>query len=269
MKISYFKKKDGEFRGELPAGDRVYAIGDIHGETALLVGLLEKIAQDEASRPAARTRLVFLGDTIDRGPNPATLLKALTALSERNAICLRGNHEQVMVESYRGNRQALHLWLRIGGISTLESFGIEPDLIDRGDLDKIIESMQSNIDSEIIETVESWPAYFRQGTYFFTHAGVRPSVTLTRQNEADLLWIREPFLSSKLHHGAIVVHGHTIERDGPELGRNRIGVDTGGHEYGRLTALGLEASDQWIVQMEDGRPASDPGEEQTEMSGGY
>ena len=269
MKITYFKRKEDEFTGELPEGDRVYAIGDVHGEANLLVGLLSKIAEDEASRPAARTRLLFLGDTIDRGSNPAVLLKALTVLSERNVICLRGNHEQVMVESYRGNRQALHLWLRIGGVPTLESFGIEPDLIESGNLDKIIDSMRSNIESEIIETMESWPAYFRQGTYFFTHAGVRPGVMLTRQNEADLLWIREPFLSSTLHHGAIVVHGHTIERDGPALGRNRIGLDTGGHEYGRLTALGLEANEQWVVQMEDGREATEPGPESAEMTGEY
>lgn len=261
MKISYFKRKEKEFSGELPAGDRVYAIGDVHGEAKLLLGLLNKIAEDEADRPTARTRLLFLGDTIDRGSSPAVLLKALTALSERNLICLRGNHEQIMVESYRGNRKALHLWMRIGGISTLQSFGIESYLIENNDLDKIIESMWSNIDSQIIETMESWPAYFRQGTYFFTHAGVRPGVTLGRQNEADLLWIREPFLSSALDHGAIVVHGHTIEQEGPVLGRNRIGLDTGGHEYGRLTALGLEAGEQWVVQMEDGREASDPGPE--------
>ena len=36
---------------------------------------------------------------------------------------------------------------------------------------------------------------FGLGDYFFCHAGIRPEVPLERQSEADLLWIREPFLS--------------------------------------------------------------------------
>ena len=253
----------------MPAGDRVYAIGDVHGEAKLLVGLLEKIAEDDAGRSAARTQLIFLGDTIDRGPNPAVVLRALAALSEQDLICLRGNHEQVMAESYRGSRPALHLWLRVGGVATLRSFGVEDYVIDSGNLDKIIESMHSNIEPEIIDAIEAWPLFYQQGGYYFVHAGVRPGISLPNQNEADLLWIREPFLSSAVDHGAIVVHGHTVEPEAPALGRSRIGVDTGGHEFGRLTALGLEANEQWLVQMDDGREASGPGRESAEMTGGY
>ena len=47
------------------------------------------------------------------------------------------------------------------------------------------------------------------GDYFFCHAGVRPGVSLDRQDRYDLLNIRDPFLSSEAEHGKLVVHGHT------------------------------------------------------------
>ena len=47
------------------------------------------------------------------------------------------------------------------------------------------------------------------GSYLFVHAGIRPGLALAEQDEEDLVWIREPFLSSDLDHGVIVVHGHT------------------------------------------------------------
>ena len=37
------------------------------------------------------------------------------------------------------------------------------------------------------------------GGYLFVHAGIRPGVPLDRQSRHDLLWIREPFLSSEEH----------------------------------------------------------------------
>ena len=54
----------------VPAERRVYAIGDIHGRLDLLDRLLEMIDEDDKSRGAARTELIFLGDLVDRDPIP-------------------------------------------------------------------------------------------------------------------------------------------------------------------------------------------------------
>ena len=53
----------------LPAGLRIYAVGDIHGRLDLLNELLARIDGDIASRPAIRPVFVFLGDYVDRGPS--------------------------------------------------------------------------------------------------------------------------------------------------------------------------------------------------------
>jgi serine/threonine protein phosphatase 1 len=80
----------------------------------------------------------------------------------------------------------------------------------------------------------------RAGGYLFVHAGVRPYVPLERQDPSDLMWIRQPFLSSDTDFGAVVVHGHT-PRPAPEVRHNRIGIDTGAVAGGRLTCVVLEA----------------------------
>jgi len=56
-------------RPSLPAGQRLYAVGDIHGRLDLLDELLARIDADIALRPTPKPRYVFLGDYIDRGPS--------------------------------------------------------------------------------------------------------------------------------------------------------------------------------------------------------
>src|SRR5690606_6864003 len=76
----------------------------------------------------------------------------------------------------------------------------------------------------------------QEGDYLFVHAGIRPWAPLDRQAEADLLWIREPFLDWDQPFGPVVVHGHTITQI-PEIRANRIGIDTGAYATGVLTCL--------------------------------
>jgi serine/threonine protein phosphatase 1 len=86
----------------------------------------------------------------------------------------------------------------------------------------------------------------RHGDYVFVHAGVRPEVALDRQDGNDLIWIREPFLSSRADHGAVIVHGHT-PTDAVEVRPNRIGIDTGAVFTGNLTCLVLEEAEKALL----------------------
>jgi len=61
--------------------------------------------------------------------------------------------------------------------------------------------------------------------------------------------MREPFLSHSGDHGFIVVHGHTITEE-VDVRTNRIGVDTGAYQSGRLTALALEGQSRWLLTAE-------------------
>jgi serine/threonine protein phosphatase 1 len=75
---------------------------------------------------------------------------------------------------------------------------------------------------------------------------------LETQDPGDMMWIRNEFLDSGVDHGKVVVHGHSIRRD-PEIRSNRIGIDTGAFDTGRLTALVLEGDQMRFIQTDGWR----------------
>src|SRR5207237_40554 len=97
-----------------------------------------------------------------------------------------------------------------------------------------------------VEFLESFVDTCRFGDYLFVHAGIRPGVELDQQRQADLRWIREPFLLDDTDHGFVVVHGHTIT-DQLDEQPNRIGIDTGAYRSGLLTALAIDGNKRWLI----------------------
>lgn len=232
----------------LPAGERIYAIGDVHGRLDLFEDMLARLAADNAGRPRARALVILLGDLIDRGPDSAAVVRrAMRPLGWAQTRLLRGNHEAAMLDALDGDRAMLSIWLRNGGIAALESWGLDRDTIGTASAEALLDLMRAAIPAaERGWLLQAAPA-LQIGDYYFVHAGVRPGVKLADQRIEDMLWIRDEFLDSRRDHGAIVVHGHSIADDVEERD-NRIGIDTGAYASGRLTALGLEGSERWFIQ---------------------
>jgi serine/threonine protein phosphatase 1 len=109
-----------------------------------------------------------------------------------------------------------------------------------------VAQIKARLPAEHVAFLESFADTFRFGDYLFVHAGIRPGIDLEHQDQFDLRWIREPFLSDDEEHGLVVVHGHTIV-DEVEERRNRIGLDTGAYRNGVLTALGIEDCERWYL----------------------
>lgn len=236
-------------RPEAPPGHVIYAIGDIHGEDALLLDLLARLRADAAGRNA-RPVAIFLGDYVDRGPGSRTVLDILSAppLPGFAIDRLKGNHEQGMLD-FMADPVAGAIWLDYGGLATLASYGVSlppgtPDatrLMDLRDrLDRVLPSQHR----QLLASLRPWVVH---GDYLFVHAGIQPGVPLAAQREKDLLWIREPFLGWPNQHEKMVVHGHTV-RPAPQLLSNRIGIDTGAYATGILTAVALEGAELRIIQ---------------------
>ncbi|MCD2456869.1 metallophosphoesterase, partial [Staphylococcus aureus] len=63
--------------------------------------LLAQIARNRAGRARGRrTRVIFLGDYVDRGPDSAKVVEALVWLQRRADFelhLLKGNHEQALL----------------------------------------------------------------------------------------------------------------------------------------------------------------------------
>ena len=219
----------------LPPGERVYAVGDIHGCLDRLVALHEAIAEDIAERPAEHATLVHLGDYIDRGADSAQVVDWLInqpPVPADEIVNLMGNHEMMMLAAIAGSdKEAAATWTMNGGADSLLSWGIN----------RAVPPAEwiARIPLPHITFLRDLRVSHRVGPYLFVHAGVRPGVALATQTRQDMLWIREPFLSSKADHGAVIVHGHTPKRE-PVVLPNRIAIDTGAVLGGALTCAVLE-----------------------------
>jgi len=231
----------------VPAGERIYAIGDIHGRMDLFHRLLELLHEDEKRRGPATTRIVVIGDFIDRGPQSAKVVSTLEWWQRNSSrvTILKGNHEAALLESLAGNPHAQRLWLSYGGLDTLRSFGVEPP---KGcSSDELEALIRSSISEPTIAWLEQLPISHLIGDYFFSHAGVKPGVSLDQQRPDHLLWGAEEFLGSRRDHGAVIVHGHTICGSRVQFAPNRICIDTGAYCTGILSAVGLEDHRQWSI----------------------
>jgi serine/threonine protein phosphatase 1 len=216
----------------LPAGERVYAVGDVHGCADRLAALHALIAADLAARPVAHSTLVHLGDYVDRGPDSAGVLALLAAPPPVSRVVdLMGNHEAMMLRALEGDAEGIELWLMNGGEPSLASWGVPYDAPPRRWAD--------HLPAEHLARLRGLAFSHAAGSYLFVHAGLRPGVPLADQSRHDMLWIREPFLSHAGSFGAVVVHGHTPAGE-PVMRENRIGIDTGAVFGGRLTCAVLE-----------------------------
>lgn len=208
-----------------------YAIGDIHGQFGKLGRLLTKCAKHSAGRPF---QIVCVGDYIDRGPQSKEVVQFLIAAQASYAgrlVCLRGNHEQLAISAVRSSAHdnVTRHWLANGGEATLASYDVENS---------------SSIPDAHIEWLAGLPTTFTSQGRLYVHAGIMPGIPLNLQKEDDLLWIREPFLSSTDKHELFVVHGHTPTKSRtPDLLANRLNLDTGAAWGGPLTAA-VFVSDQ-------------------------
>ena len=234
----------------MPPGERVYAVGDIHGRLDLFNAAMAAIEADDAACRPARTTVILLGDLVDRGPDSAGVIATVRAWgAQRRVRVLLGNHEEMMLRALDSDELMRH-FLRYGGRETILSYLSEPDTYHRADLAGARALMQSAVPAEDLDFIRSFEDSIAIGDYLFVHAGVHPDSAMDEQRTGDLRWIREPFLSHPGSFGPVVVHGHTIT-DKPHVGHNRIGLDTGAYRSGCLTTLGLQGTARWLIEVQD------------------
>jgi serine/threonine protein phosphatase 1 len=255
-----FARGAGAPTAAIPPGQRIYAVGDIHGRLDLFEALVAAIEADEAAAAPAETTVILLGDLVDRGADSAGVIALAREWQQRRRVrILAGNHEEMFLRGFRSLEMFRH-FLRHGGRETVLSYGIDRAAFQQAELEEAQAMMCAAVPEADIAFLEGFEDMIAIGDYLFVHAGIDPRVPIEEQKVHDLRWIREPFLSHPEPHAQVVVHGHTI-CDEPEDCGNRIGIDTGAFMTGRLTALVLEGTARRYleaVEGEDGRIAVAP-----------
>ncbi|MEE8558838.1 MAG: metallophosphoesterase family protein [Myxococcota bacterium] len=220
----------------------LYVVGDIHGMKDALVRLLAKLPLEPGDE------IVFIGDYVDRGPNPRGCVDVLLRLRERHdCTFLLGNHESMFL-SFLGwtgpGYFAGEAFLANGGETTLASYGY-------------FDSQESfQLPTGHADFFRACKLWYLRGQYLFVHAGLSrdalpladPKYALSREQPRELLWERS---TMDLPHslGVTIIYGHTPSPD-YQLRWNlpySVGIDTGCVFGGPLTALRLP--DETIFQV--------------------
>ncbi|MBA4187186.1 MAG: serine/threonine protein phosphatase [Planctomycetaceae bacterium] len=210
---------------------RVFAIGDIHGCLAAFDTLLDWV------KPTREDVIVTLGDYVDRGPDSRGVIDRLLELREKlNLICLRGNHEKMMLDAYRGGRAEKKMWLSVGGLEALASYGITAG--SAGSLDDVPREHWDFLETGLVD-------YHESNRYIFVHASVLGGFDMPDQPEYALLW--EYFPDAMRHHsGKMVVCGHSSQRSGlPKVIPGAVCIDTRAFADGWLTCLDVNEARYW------------------------
>ena len=220
----------------------IYAIGDIHGMREKLEELIDRLPLQPADQ------LIFIGDYVDRGPDPAGTVEYLTQLQERQpCIFLMGNHEAMFLAflGWRGdNYFGGEAFLQNGGETTLDSYAY------------FQEAKEFKLPEHHEKFYRELKLWHMEGEYLFVHAGLSrealclsdPLYAIKRERARDLLWQRT---TADLPHslGVTVVYGHTPMPD-MQVRWNipySIGIDTGCVYGGELTALRLPDENTFSV----------------------
>jgi serine/threonine protein phosphatase 1 len=223
-----------------PEYRRLYVIGDIHGRLDLLNQIIDQVNGEAVSTCDAADLTISLGDYIDRGPDSRGVLERL----RRNPFfteytALKGNHERLLERFLNDSAQGRY-WLNLGGLATLESYGVRLNATSENDhFAALSQALRIAMPIEHREFLAAMKTSIQVEGYFFCHAGVRPGIDLNIQDDNDLLWIRDEFLRSDADFGKIVVHGHSPIHE-PEVLANRINIDTAAFMTGKLTCLVLD-----------------------------
>lgn len=235
---------------------RTYAIGDIHGQLALLRDAHARIARDDAAR-GGPSQVVHVGDLLDRGPDSRGVVDHLMQgqAEGRPWIVLKGNHDRFLPRFAAepgwidaGLASGQH-WLdhgSLGAAETLASYDIGP-----GDHATTHAAVLRKVPAAHLRWLEALPLWHLTPQALFVHAGIRPGVDLARQTEQDLVWIRKGFLDDATDHGTLVVHGHTVVDRVTHFG-NRLAIDTGAAYGGPLSVVVFD-EDGLCRLTDDGR----------------
>lgn len=188
---------------------KYYVIPDIHGHNDLLQMALAAIYKQNPNRGS---RVIFLGDYIDRGPDNLGVIKTVMNPPEGwEFITLKGNHEDMFYGAYM--REYSYYY-------------------DNNVVDEIRNSDWASVPM-IAEWCRDLPLFYREGNNIFAHAWYNKTLSESDQNPTEVLWSRfsdEVSFDDTL----FLTHGHTPRRHGPVFAQGRLNLDCGAFKTDRL-----------------------------------
>jgi serine/threonine protein phosphatase 1 len=241
---------------------KTFVVGDIHGRCAQLQILIEMLPRDDSA-----DKLIFLGDLIDRGSDVPGCVEHVLNLCNANpekVICLRGNHEQMLLD-FLDEVSMIWVTTATGGDQTFGQYTETPLVLrTEADFDAARALIAEKIPTEQIDFFRQLPLYYEDDFAIYVHAGLENGKHPSESSPNALLWTRDMDFY-KSYHGKPCVFGHTpttflpwrgrLGRHGIYVFNSAIGIDTGYNLHSPLTCLSLP--DFTLYQtFADGRTAT-------------
>lgn len=222
----------------------VAVIGDVHGQTDKLRQIIAQLAKVPDIH---RRWIVFIGDLVDRGPDPAGTISLYCELAKQHDkvtwVC--GNHELAMAGSLSLFEKPDYVdftgrWLHhYDSHTTFESYGVKH---------KDIDGLRAALPEEHRRLLSDLPWSVEHSDYLFVHAGLDRNMPFDTQvrilRERDFTLSHPPWLYSKtfiisgppLDCPVTVVMGH-VPLPQVEIRNGQIATDTSGGVGGELSCV--------------------------------
>lgn len=190
---------------------------------------------------------------------------------------LFGNHESLLLDAFNPKHPIYgdyYLWWNQGGKETLDSFKPKQSLVGVDEYERYQNAIiqpKDLLTQKYIDFIKNLDLFYQNEDYFFVHGGLYPERSIDAHIKAlegitpenmtqgdmgyDMIWMRQPFIDSKYDWGKKIIFGHTTWPMAGRLGtdpengeqvnhvgyplirKNKIGIDTMMHNYGRITAV--------------------------------
>lgn len=202
---------------------KYYVMADLHGRFDLLQKAIDVI-YTHAPKDPCECKIITLGDYIDRGPESKQIIDCL--MKQTDWVCLKGNHEDMMVQVLETPSPIMKSWWKgNGGDATINSYG-----------------GFNSIDIEHYKWMKNLPHYYETEKQLFVHAGVPQSqMNLPPKNARhldEMIWMLYGKTDGRGWNGKHVVHGHHQFEDGPHVWHGPFGgrtdLDCWAYHTGRL-----------------------------------
>lgn len=235
-----------------------YVISDVHGCFDEFKRLLERIDFSESDE------LYILGDVLDRGPKPISIIRDI--MERENVFLIKGNHEVMALDAFDsflgleitdGNIDSLtndalypyFAWIENGGDTTMK----ELHGLSRSERDDVLAYIREAYDYDAIEV--------NGKLYILVHAGLEnfsPDKELDEYALEDIIWDRPDYdLRYFPSERIFLVTGHTptplFREDRQPLvyeKNGHIAIDCGCHFGGRLAAYCFETGEVTYVDSD-------------------
>lgn len=187
--------------------NKYFIFSDVHGEYDALINALNEAGYD---RNNPTHKLVSLGDNFDRGKQSGEIFMFLR---NRNAICVKGNHDlflQEYLEKGMDGEFVLFNILHNGLEETIKSFGSLSNrpYINVQELEKIRRSINNQY-SSLLKWIKDMPLYYETEHCIFTHAGINPKLSNWRETDEHFMtWDIEDSCTPCPNTNKVVFIGH-------------------------------------------------------------